>query len=146
MRPERGAVLIVSSLLLLVLMVIALALTGASRNVIQAEVASAARSQVLQQLHGALDGFIERQRLARADSLLLTNSAEVSEVDAVFGAQHGVSFITEGPCQRQQAADAGSHFVCRINQVSSSKRYGKGERGQQSITTGVQQQVLVVGN
>lgn len=146
MRTHKGAVLVVSTLLLVLLMVLGLSLAGGSRVTLMGAAASAARQQALQQARGAQEGFVERQRLARENSLLLTNSGTQTQADTLFSAEHSIGFIGEAPCKRTELADAGSNFVCRTNQVSSRVRYGKGELGSLSVTTGIEQQVLLVGN
>ena len=146
MRRQCGAVLVVSTFLLVLLMVLGLSLAGGSRVTLMGSAASAARQLALQQARGAQEGFVERQRLAREDSLLLTNSGTQTQADTLFSAEHSIGFIAEAPCKRTALADAGSNFVCRTNQVSSQVRYGKGEMGRMSVTTGIEQQVLLVGN
>ncbi|TKB48781.1 pilus assembly protein PilX [Ferrimonas sediminicola] len=146
MKRQGGVVLMVSIFILMVLMILGLSLSSNSRVTMMGTAASTARQQALQQARGAQEGFVERQRLARAGSLLLTNSGAQILADTVFSAQHRIDFIAEGPCKRSAEADSGSSFLCRTNEISSRVSFGKGGRGSLSVTTGIEQQVLLVGN
>lgn len=141
MKRQRGVVIIVASLLLLVITLAAVGVATRSRSALQMTSATNARSEALHLVNGAQAGFLETQRLARGQSVLISNAGTVSSTDAQ-GVVNTVSFRVEAQCRRSRKATATGILTCRHSELESAVAYGKSNRGGLSVVTGLEQPVL----
>ena len=74
MKRQRGIVIIVVFLMLLVLTMLAVGLATRARMTAQLTAATNARSEAWHLANGAQAGFVESQRLARGESALISNA------------------------------------------------------------------------
>ncbi|GAA4874043.1 pilus assembly protein PilX [Ferrimonas pelagia] len=137
---QHGMVLIVTTLLLLILTLVALGLATRTRQAMQISAAGIAREGALQQANGGQEGFVEAQRLMRGDSIFVTAQGEPGEV---LGVENEVTFLVETVCRRSRNATASGVLSCRQNQLESVIRFGKNQRGRFSVVAGVEQPVLI---
>ncbi|ADN75005.1 type IV pilus assembly protein PilX [Ferrimonas balearica DSM 9799] len=142
MNRQQGMVLVVSILLLLMLTLIAVGLAYRAKMTTQMASASNARSTALHLANGAQIRFVEQQRLALGGSLLVTNRGVSTSMDATTGARHQLSFRIETQCRRSRTATAASVMACRHNELETRVNFGKNQRGQLSVVTGLEQPVL----
>lgn len=143
MKRQQGLVLVVGMLLLLVLTMIALGLASNTRSSNQLSAASLARESAMHRINGAQEKFFEQQRLAREASLLVTTTDSVTVNDTEYNVDNRASFLVETGCRRTRNATSSTVMGCRQNEVSTTVRFGKNQRGQLAATTGVEQPVLV---
>ena len=141
MNREKGVVIVVVFLLLFLLTMIAVGLVTRARMTAQTTAATTARSEAWHLANGSQAGFVESQRLARGESVLISNADVVRSVDG-NGVQNTVTFRVETQCRRARAATAVGIIACRHSELESSATYGKSGRGNLSVVTGVEQPVL----
>ena len=141
MKRQKGIVIIVVFLMLLVLTMIAVGLATRARMTAQMTAATNARSEAWHLANGAQAGFVESQRLARGASALISN-ADVYTSTAASGVVNTVTFRVETQCRRSRSATAVGIVACRHSELDSAVTYGKNNRGSLSVVTGVEQPVL----
>ena len=141
MKRQRGIVIIVVFLMLLVLTMIAVGLATRARMTAQLTAATNARSEAWHLANGAQAGFVESQRLARGESALISNANVYTSTEA-SGVVNTVTFRVETQCRRARSATAVGIVACRHSELDSAVTYGKNNRGNLSVVTGVEQPVL----
>ena len=141
MKRQRGIVIIVVFLMLLVLTMIAVGLATRARMTAQLTAATNARSEAWHLANGAQAGFVESQRLARGESALISNANVYTSTEA-SGVVNTVTFRVETQCRRSRSATAVGIVACRHSELDSAVTYGKNNRGSLSVVTGVEQPVL----
>ena len=145
MKQERGIVVIVIFLLLIVLTMIAVCLTTRTRMTLQLTTASNARSEAQHQANGAQSAYLEQQRQLRGESTLIRNTGITTSTDT-SGVFNTISFRGETQCRRSRTATAAHIVACRHSELESRVKYGKRNRGELSVITGLEQPVLnIVG-
>lgn len=145
MRQERGIVVIVIFLLLIVLTMIAVGLTTRTRMTLQLTTASNARSEAQHQANGAQSAYLEQQRQLRGESTLIRNTGITTSTDT-SGVFNTIRFRGETQCRRSRTATAAHIVACRHSELESRVKYGKRNRGELSVITGLEQPVLnIVG-
>ena len=145
MKQERGIVVIVIFLLLIVLTMIAVGLTTRTRMTLQLTTASNARSEAQHQANGAQSAYLEQQRQLRGESTLIRNTGITASTDT-SGVFNTIRFRGETQCRRSRTATAAHIVACRHSELESRVKYGKRNRGELSVITGLEQPVLnIVG-
>ena len=145
MKQERGIVVIVIFLLLIVLTMIAVGLTTRTRMTLQLTTASNARSESQHQANGAQSAYLEQQRQLRGESTLIRNTGITTSTDT-SGVFNTIRFRGETQCRRSRTATAAHIVACRHSELESRVKYGKRNRGELSVITGLEQPVLnIVG-
>ena len=141
MSREKGIVIVVVFLMLLVLTMIAVGLATRARMTAQMTAATNARSEAWHLANGAQAGFVQSQRLLRGDSALISNAGVFTSTGAA-GVVNTVTFRVETQCRRTRSATAVGIVACRHSELDSAVTYGKNNRGNLSVVTGVEQPVL----
>ena len=141
MKRQQGVVIIVVFLMLLVLTMIAVGLATRARMTAQMTAATNARSEAWHLANGAQAGFVQSQRLLRGDSALISNAGVFTSTGAA-GVVNTVTFRVETQCRRARSATAVGIVACRHSELDSAVTYGKNNRGNLSVVTGVEQPVL----
>ena len=141
MKRQKGIVIIVVFLMLLVLTMIAVGLATRARMTAQMTAATNARSEAWHLANGAQAGFVQSQRLLRGDSALISNAGVFTSTGAA-GVVNTVTFRVETQCRRARSATAVGIVACRHSELDSAVTYGKNNRGNLSVVTGVEQPVL----
>ena len=141
MSREKGIVIVVVFLMLLVLTMIAVGLATRARMTAQMTAATNARSEAWHLANGAQAGFVQSQRLLRGDSALISNAGVFTSTGAA-GVVNTVTFRVETQCRRARSATAVGIVACRHSELDSAVTYGKNNRGNLSVVTGVEQPVL----
>jgi type IV pilus assembly protein PilX len=141
MKRQKGFVIIVVFLMLLVLTMIAVGLATRARMTAQMTAATNARSEAWHLANGAQAGFVESQRLMRGESALISN-ADVYTSSETSGVVNTMTFRVETQCRRARSATAAGIVACRHSELESAVTYGKNNRGSLSVVTGVEQPVL----
>ena len=141
MSRQKGIVIVVVFLMLLVLTMIAVGLTTRARMTAQMTAATNARSEAWHLANGAQAGFVQSQRLLRGDSALISNAGVFTSTGAA-GVVNTVTFRVETQCRRTRSATAVGIVACRHSELDSAVTYGKNNRGNLSVVTGVEQPVL----
>lgn len=141
MSRQKGIVIVVVFLMLLVLTMIAVGLATRARMTAQMTAATNARSEAWHLANGAQAGFVQSQRLLRGDSALISN-AGVFTLTGAAGVVNTVTFRVETQCRRARSATAVGIVACRHSELDSAVTYGKNNRGNLSVVTGVEQPVL----
>ena len=141
MSREKGIVIVVVFLMLLVLTMIAVGLATRARMTAQMTAATNARSEAWHLANGAQAGFVQSQRLLRGDSALISNTGVFTSSGAA-GVVNTVTFRVETQCRRARSATAVGIVACRHSELDSAVTYGKNNRGNLSVVTGVEQPVL----
>ena len=141
MSREKGIVIVVVFLMLLVLTMIAVGLATRARMTAQMTAATNARSEAWHLANGAQAGFVQSQRLLRGDSALISNAGVFTSSGAA-GVVNTVTFRVETQCRRARSATAVGIVACRHSELDSAVTYGKNNRGNLSVVTGVEQPVL----
>lgn len=141
MSRQKGIVIVVVFLMLLVLTMIAVGLATRARMTAQMTAATNARSEAWHLANGAQAGFVQSQRLLRGDSALISNAGVFSSTGAA-GVVNTVTFRVETQCRRARSATAVGIVACRHSELDSAVTYGKNNRGNLSVVTGVEQPVL----
>lgn len=141
MSRQKGIVIVVVFLMLLVLTMIAVGLATRARMTAQMTAATNARSEALHLANGAQAGFVQSQRLLRGDSALISNAGVFTSTGAA-GVVNTVTFRVETQCRRARSATAVGIVACRHSELDSAVTYGKNNRGNLSVVTGVEQPVL----
>ena len=145
MKQERAIVVIVIFLLLIVLTMIAVGLTTRTRMTLQLTTASNARSEAQHQANGAQSAYLEQQRQLRGESTLIRNTGITTSTDT-SGVFNTIRFRGETQCRRSRTATAAHIVACRHSELESRVKYGKRNRGELSVITGLEQPVLnIVG-
>ena len=145
MKQERGIVVIVIFLLLIVLTMIAVGMTTRTRMTLQLTTASNARSEAQHQANGAQSAYLEQQRQLRGESTLIRNTGITTSTDT-SGVFNTIRFRGETQCRRSRTATAAHIVACRHSELESRVKYGKRNRGELSVITGLEQPVLnIVG-
>ena len=145
MKQERGIVVIVIFLLLIVLTMIAVGLTTRTRMTLQLTTASNARSEAQHQANGTQSAYLEQQRQLRGESTLIRNTGITTSTDT-SGVFNTIRFRGETQCRRSRTATAAHIVACRHSELESRVKYGKRNRGELSVITGLEQPVLnIVG-
>jgi type IV pilus assembly protein PilX len=145
MKQERGIVVIVIFLLLIVLTMIAVGLTTRTRMTLQLTTASNARSEAQHQANGAQSAYLEQQRQLRGESTLIRNTGITTSTDT-SGVFNTIRFRGETQCRRSRTSTAAHIVACRHSELESRVKYGKRNRGELSVITGLEQPVLnIVG-
>jgi type IV pilus assembly protein PilX len=145
MKHQRGIVVIVIFLLLIVLTMIAVGLTTRTRMTLQLTTASNARSEAQHQANGAQSAYLEQQRQLRGESTLIRNTGITTSTDT-SGVFNTIRFRGETQCRRSRTATAAHIVACRHSELESRVKYGKRNRGELSVITGLEQPVLnIVG-
>ncbi|WP_028117972.1 hypothetical protein [Ferrimonas senticii] len=135
MNYQQGIALLTSVLLLLVLTVIAVALAERSRLSVQMTAASIAREQAQQQADSLQQALLSAQRQSPAGSLWLADNP-------VVPANHQLRLLVESGCRRRVNATAVGVVNCRHNELTTTVHYGRNQRGQWSVITGIEQPLL----
>lgn len=141
MSRQKGIVIVVVFLMLLVLTMIAVGLATRARMTAQMTAATNARSEAWHLANGAQAGFVQSQRLLRGDSALISNAGVFTSTGAA-GVVNTVTFRVETQCRRTRSATAVGIVACRHSELDSAVTYGKNNRGNLSVVTGVEQPVL----
>ena len=141
MSRQKGIVIVVVFLMLLVLTMIAVGLATRARMTAQMTAATNARSEAWHLANGAQAGFVQSQRLLRGDSALISNAGVFTSTGAA-GVVNTVTFRVETQCRRTRSATAVGIVACRHSELDSAVTYGKNNRGSLSVVTGVEQPVL----
>ena len=141
MKRQKGFVIIVVFLMLLVLTMIAVGLATRARMTAQMTAATNARSEAWHLANGAQAGFVESQRLMRGESALISN-ADVYTSTETSGVVNTMTFRVETQCRRARSATAAGIVACRHSELDSAVTYGKNNRGSLSVVPGVEQHVL----
>ena len=141
MSRQKGIVIVVVFLMLLVLTMIAVGLATRARMTAQMTAATNARSEAWHLANGAQAGFVQSQRLLRGDSALISNAGVFTSTGAA-GVVNTVTFRVETQCRRTRSATAVGVVACRHSELDSAVTYGKNNRGNLSVVTGVEQPVL----
>jgi type IV pilus assembly protein PilX len=141
MKRQKGFVIIVVFLMLLVLTMIAVGLATRARMTAQMTAATNARSEAWHLANGAQAGFVESQRLMRGESALISN-ADIYTSTETSGVVNTMTFRVETQCRRARSATAAGIVACRHSELESAVTYGKNNRGSLSVVTGVEQPVL----
>lgn len=141
MSRQKGIVIVVVFLMLLVLTMIAVGLATRARMTAQMTAATNARSEAWHLANGAQAGFVQSQRLLRGDSALISNAGVFTSSGAA-GVVNTVTFRVETQCRRARSATAVGIVACRHSELDSAVTYGKNNRGNLSVVTGVEQPVL----
>lgn len=141
MSRQKGIVIVVVFLMLLVLTMIAVGLATRARMTAQMTAATNARSEAWHLANGAQAGFVQSQRLLRGDSALISNAGVFTSSGAA-GVVNTVTFRVETQCRRARSATAVGIVACRHSELDSAVTYGKNNRGSLSVVTGVEQPVL----
>ena len=141
MKRQKGFVIIVVFLMLLVLTMIAVGLATRARMTAQMTAATNARSEAWHLANGAQAGFVESQRLMRGESALISN-ADVYTSTETSGVVNTMTFRVETQCRRARSATAAGIVACRHSELDSAVTYGKNNRGSLSVVTGIEQPVL----
>ena len=141
MSRQKGIVIVVVFLMLLVLTMIAVGLATRARMTAQMTAATNARSEAWHLANGAQAGFVQSQRLLRGDSALISNAGVFTSTGAA-GVVNTVTFRVETQCRRARSATAVGIVACRHSELDSAVIYGKNNRGNLSVVTGVEQPVL----
>ena len=141
MSRQKGIVIVVVFLILLVLTMIAVGLATRARMTAQMTAATNARSEAWHLANGAQAGFVQSQRLLRGDSALISNAGVFTSTGAA-GVVNTVTFRVETQCRRARSATAVGIVACRHSELDSAVTYGKNNRGNLSVVTGVEQPVL----
>ena len=141
MSRQKGIVIVVVFLMLLVLTMIAVGLATRARMTAQMTAATNARSEAWHLANGAQAGFVQSQRLLRGDSALISNAGVFTSTGAA-GVVNTVTFRVETQCRRARFATAVGIVACRHSELDSAVTYGKNNRGNLSVVTGVEQPVL----
>lgn len=141
MSRQKGIVIVVVFLMLLVLTMIAVGLATRARMTAQMTAATNARSEAWHLANGAQAGFVQSQRLLRGDSALISNAGVFTSIGAA-GVVNTVTFRVETQCRRARSATAVGIVACRHSELDSAVTYGKNNRGNLSVVTGVEQPVL----
>lgn len=141
MSRQKGIVIVVVFLMLLVLTMIAVGLATRARMTAQMTAATNARSEAWHLANGAQAGFVQSQRLLRGDSALISNAGVFTSTGAA-GVVNTVTFRVETQCRRARSATAVGIVACRHSELDSAVTYGKNNRGNLSVVTGVEQPVL----
>ena len=141
MKRQKGIVIIGVFLMLMVLTMIAVGLATRARMTAQMTAATNARSEAWHLANGAQAGFVQSQRLLRGDSALISNAGVFTSTGAA-GVVNTVTFRVETQCRRTRSATAVGIVACRHSELDSAVTYGKNNRGNLSVVTGVEQPVL----
>jgi type IV pilus assembly protein PilX len=141
MKHQKGFVILVVFLMLLVLTMIAVGLATRARMTAQMTAATNARSEAWHLANGAQAGFVESQRLMRGESALISN-ADIYTSTETSGVVNTMTFRVETQCRRARSATAAGIVACRHSELDSAVTYGKNNRGSLSVVTGVEQPVL----
>jgi type IV pilus assembly protein PilX len=141
MKHQKGFVILVVFLMLLVLTMIAVGLATRARMTAQMTAATNARSEAWHLANGAQAGFVESQRLMRGESALISN-ADIYTSTETSGVVNTMTFRVETQCRRARSATAAGIVACRHSELESAVTYGKNNRGSLSVVTGVEQPVL----
>jgi type IV pilus assembly protein PilX len=136
----------VGIMMLLVLTLIAIGLTPNTRATMQLSAASVGREEAVQEALGGQEIYIDQQRQALGNSVFITNDAVMvtaPDPDDDYGIENTVTFIVETGCRRSRNATASSVIGCRQSELGSAVKFGKNDRGELSVSSGVEQPVLL---
>jgi type IV pilus assembly protein PilX len=112
---------------------------------LQLTTASNARSEAQHQANGAQSAYLEQQRQLRGESTLIRNTGITTSTDT-SGVFNTIRFRGETQCRRSRTATAAHIVACRHSELESRVKYGKRNRGELSVITGLEQPVLnIVG-
>lgn len=139
MKKQKGIVLFLSLIVLIIMTVIGIALAVNSNQSMRMAGAGSERVEAMASAHGAQDSVIDTNKGA-----VLANLNMVMDAGTTLGV---TSTITPTPfvdiaCQRKPDASGAALISCRRAEITSVATFGRNNMGQLTIVAGVEQEVL----
>jgi len=140
MKKQKGIVLFLSLIVLILMTVIGVALAVNSTQSMRMSGAGSDRIGAMASAIGAQDKVIVSQQ----GKIMANMSAVTTVEDAAFGVINTFTPMVSGDvtCQRSSKASSSSLIMCRRVEVSSEAKFGRDGMGRLTVVAGIEQEVL----